>query len=130
MIQVIVTVLIISVLLSVAIPLYNTTQQYSKQKACEANMNSIVQAEEAYRVRNRQYLTVSSTTNLQTLLSTTPKCPSGTADYTVTCFDSSNTTVACTSTTAVGYTVWCNNTGAHVTGKKWTTSDGITFTGK
>jgi hypothetical protein len=99
--------------MAVAIPLYTQAQKTSNQKACEENLTAIYQAEEAYRVKSstRGYMAATTTTDLKTLTGTVPQCPSGSATYTVTVSGSGSSQTV---------TVWCNNTGAHVTGKKRT----------
>jgi len=118
LVQMLVTILIMAVLLAVAIPLYTQTQKTSKQKACEENLTAIYQAEEAYRIKNRAYLAATTTTDLQTLTGTVPQCPSGSATYTVTVSGSGSSQTV---------TVWCKNSGAHVTGK-YRTFDSSTMT--
>lgn len=118
LIQMLAAVVILGVLLAVAIPLYGSTKKLSEKRGCEANMAAIFQAEEGYRVRNRAYTATLS--NLSGTLGATPVCPSGSAAYTVTVSGSG---------AAQTITVRCNNSGAHVTGQYYGTTDGVTFSG-
>jgi prepilin-type N-terminal cleavage/methylation domain-containing protein len=115
--ELLVVSLIMGVVFSIAIPLYQASQDYAKRKTCEANLSAIVQAEEAYRVRNRAYTT--TLTDLAASLGGPPTCPTGNAAYTVTTSGSGS---------SLTITVLCNNTGGHTASKKLQTTDGATFT--
>ena len=52
--QMLVSVLILGILLAIAVPLYGSTRKLGEKRACEANLAAIFQAEEAYRVFDRQ----------------------------------------------------------------------------
>lgn len=119
LIEVAVVVFILGLILAIAVPAYTAAQRDAHRKACEANMNALFQAEEAYRVRNRAY-TTSLSADLGPAMGGMPTCPSGSAAYT-----------AATGGTgaAMTVTIRCNNTGAHITGQKLATSNGVTFTG-
>jgi len=120
-IEAMVVVLILGIALAIALPAYTSSQNMAKRKACEANMAAIFQAEEAYRVRNRTYTTsLTGATGLGSTMGGLPTCPCGATAYTATVSGSgANLTV----------TITCNNTGAHITGQKLTTSNGATFVG-
>ncbi len=115
-IELLVVVLILGVALAIAIPNYLASQNYSKLQACKANMAAIYQAEESYRVRNRDYNTTVST--LSADMGGLPKCPNGTVDYTVTKSGTGS---------ALALVIKCPNANAHATNKMQTT-DGTTFT--
>jgi len=111
-------VLILTITLAVAIPMFNSAQTYSKQKACESQMSAIFQAEEAYRTKNRAYVADLTSAGLN-MPNGLPVCPLGTAAYTAAVSGSGASQTI---------TIRCNNTGAHVASLKWITSDGSTFT--
>lgn len=52
LVELLVVVLILAILTSVALPLYNQTVQDASQRAARANMQTIATAEQAYRLRN------------------------------------------------------------------------------
>lgn len=117
--EVLVMVLILGITLAFAIPRYTASLNYSKQKACQANMAAIFQAEEAYRVRNRDYTTTLST--FTTDLGGLPVCPHGNGAYTVSKSGSGST---------LALKISCPNTGKHSPdyANYMTSSDGVTFT--
>ena len=115
-VEILISVVIMGILLSVALIALTAAQKDSKKKACEANMSALFQAEEAYRVRNRSY--TSTLSNLSTFLGSVPACPVGASAYTGTITGSgASQTIKIT----------CPNSGAHVTGQTYSTSDGVTF---
>lgn len=119
LIQVLVTVLIAAILLGVAIPQYTSAQAYAKRKACEDNLSAIYQAEQTYRTRNRTYTTTLNNLSAD-LGGAAPTCPLGGNAYVITTSGSG---------ASLSVTIRCDNTGAHISGQKLTTTDGVTFVG-
>jgi len=118
LIEVLVVVVILVLVLAIALPLYISSQNHARRRACEANMASLIQAEQAYKTINRAFTTSLATFGPQ--LGGMPQCPSGATAYTA-------------STTGAGateqVTIRCENTGAHIAGQKYQTSDGVVFVG-
>jgi len=78
LVELLVVVLILATLMAVALPLYLSSVADSAKKTCRANMQSIANAAQAWKVKNRANdftgLTISS---LTPDLGSTPVCPSG-----------------------------------------------------
>ena len=78
LVELLVVVLILATLMAVALPLYLSSVADSAKKTCRANMQSIANAAQAWKVKNRANdftgLTLSS---LTPDLGATPVCPSG-----------------------------------------------------
>jgi type IV pilus assembly protein PilA len=93
LIELLVVVLILSILMSVALPLYLNATQDAQRKTCRANMQTIASAEQAFKVSDpsRQY-----TTDLTKLkdLQGPPKCPEN-GSYTVALNGDGSLTVNC-----------------------------------
>jgi prepilin-type N-terminal cleavage/methylation domain-containing protein len=118
LVEVLTVVAVTALLLAIAMPLYLTSQRHGRRRSCEAQMSALIQAEQAYKTRNRVYTTTLSTLGEQ--LAGMPQCPSGNAAYTATITGAGATEQV---------TIRCNNTGAHITGQKLQTSDGVVFVG-
>jgi type IV pilus assembly protein PilA len=74
LIELLVTVLILAILMAIALPLYLSAIADSERKTCRANLQTIANAEMAYRVRTRTGFT-SAIADLIPDLAATPKCP-------------------------------------------------------
>ena len=75
LIELLVVVLILSVMMATALPLYMAAVTDSQRRACRANMQSISDAEQAYRARNPTHTYTAVLTNLDPDLWETPVCP-------------------------------------------------------
>ena len=82
LIELLVTVLILAILMAIALPLYLSAIADSERKTCRANLQTIANAEMAYRVRTRGGFTA-TLANLNGDLLSTPVCPNQ-GEYTVT----------------------------------------------
>ena len=95
LIELLVVILILAVLMAIALPLYLRAVRDSQRQTCRSNMQTIANAEQAYRVRSTGHaytedlaLLVGSDQDLQAI----PQCPNDslsgaddtTPDYTVT----------------------------------------------
>jgi type IV pilus assembly protein PilA len=93
LIELLVVVLILAILMAVALPLYLNAIADSSRKTCRANMQTIANAEQAFKVSDasRQY-----TTDLTKLkdLPAVPKCPDNGA-YSVKINADGSITVSC-----------------------------------
>lgn len=85
LVELLVVVLILAILTSVALPLYNNTIQDASQRAARANMQTIATAEQAYRLRSPA---LTFTPNLSDL--TEVKNISGPGDRTYTIMPNTN----------------------------------------
>jgi type IV pilus assembly protein PilA len=78
LVELLVVVLILATLMAVALPLYLSSVADSATKTCRANMQSIANAAQSWKVKNRAIdftgLTISA---LTPDLGATPSCPSG-----------------------------------------------------
>jgi len=82
LIELLVVMLILSILMAVAMPLYLAAVTDSQRKSCRANMQSIADAEAAYRTRVSTHTYTTVLNNLSADLGAVPHCPSG-GTYTV-----------------------------------------------
>jgi prepilin-type N-terminal cleavage/methylation domain-containing protein len=76
LIELLAVILVISILMAVALPLYLGTITNSNTTVCRSNMETIANAEQAFRSRNAP--SFNYTTNLSSLntdLGSTPACP-------------------------------------------------------
>jgi type IV pilus assembly protein PilA len=97
LIELLVTVLILAILMAIALPLYLSAIADSERKTCRANLQTIANAEMAYRVRTRTGFT-SVIGDLVPDLAATPKCPNN-GTYAVAVGTPTNSfTVSCTVT--------------------------------
>jgi len=90
LVELMVVLLIIGILVAIAIPIYNKTQDNAKQKACAATIRTIEGAVAQYAIENNKNMadidTDDSTTVydlLKDYLKEQPVCPSG-GKYTIT----------------------------------------------
>lgn len=93
LIELLVVVLILAILMAVALPLYLNAVADSQRKTCRANMQTIANAEQAYKVKNpaHTYVAIASGADMSTVLTdlqATPICPAA-GSYSVT-LNSSN----------------------------------------
>lgn len=107
-------VAIVGMALALATPLYKSAsisgESTQMLEACDAQMQSLVQAQEAYRVRNRAYASTIAALDCASL-----RCPCATtntsaSDYTITLFTDS--------TGVAGFKILCPVASAHQAGKK------------
>ena len=103
LIELLVTVLILAILMAIALPLYLSAIADSERKTCRANLQTIANAEMAYRVRTRTGFT-SSINDLVPDLAAVPKCPTNNA-YSV-----------AVGTPTGSFTVNCSNTAHNLGG--------------
>ena len=123
LIELLVVILILSVLMAIALPMYLRAVRDSQRQTCRSNMQTIANAEQAYRVRSAGHV---YTTDLAVLtaaatggdLTTVPRCPTDTTpaavDYTVTQNADGTITIHCASDNATELT-FHNTVGADTT---------------
>ncbi len=78
LVELLVVVLILATLMAVALPLYLSSVSDSAKKTCRANMQSISNAAQAWKVKNEaQTFSALTLSALNPDLGATPTCPSG-----------------------------------------------------
>jgi type IV pilus assembly protein PilA len=92
LIELLVVILVLAILMAVALPLYLGAVSDSQLKTCRANMQTIANAEQAYRTQSstRNYTTDLSDPIILSNLGAVPVCPSG-GSYSVDISDGSAT---------------------------------------
>ena len=83
LIELLIVILVLAILMAVALPLYLAAVADSQVKTCRSNMQTIANAEAAYKTQDAAHQYTTTLTDLDTNLGSTPVCPSGGA-YTVT----------------------------------------------
>ena len=76
-IELLVVILILSVLMAVAMPLYLGAISRSETTTCRSNMFSIAHAETAYRARCQDHTYTTNLSDLRADLGANPVCPAG-----------------------------------------------------
>jgi type IV pilus assembly protein PilA len=83
LIELLIVILVLAILMAVALPLYLAAVSDAQVKTCRANMQTIANAEAAWKTQDVTHTYTTTLTNLNANLGATPVCPSGGA-YTVT----------------------------------------------
>jgi type IV pilus assembly protein PilA len=83
LIELLIVILVLAVLMAVALPLYLAAITDSEVKTCRANMQTISNAETAWKTSDPSHTYTTTLTNLDPNLGATPICPSG-GTYSVT----------------------------------------------
>ena len=90
LIELLIVILVLAILMAVALPLYLSAVSDSQLKTCRSNMQTIANAEQAYKTSNRAHVYTTTLTDLNPNLGSTPICPSAGA-YSVTISTGANT---------------------------------------
>jgi len=81
LVELMVVVVILGILTSIAIPMYNTTQDRARLRACQANQRIIEGAAQQYVAEDKKLSECDSSAAIYNLLkdylTATPKCPAG-----------------------------------------------------
>ena len=77
LIELLIVILVLAILMAVALPLYLAAVSDSQVKTCRANMQTIANAEQAYKTSNSPHTYTTDLTALSGNLGATPVCPSG-----------------------------------------------------
>ena len=96
LIELLIVILVLAILMAVALPLYLAAVADSQVKTCRANMQTISNAEAAWKTQDTSHAFTTTLSNLNANLGATPVCPSG-GTYSV--------TISTGSTTSNGKTV-------------------------
>ena len=78
LVELMVVLLIIGILIAIAIPIYNSTQENARLKACQSNLRTIDGAISQYQADGGDVSTLKNVDQLvPTYIKEVPKCPSG-----------------------------------------------------
>src|SRR2546423_1388054 len=108
LIELLIVILVLAILMAVALPLYLAAVSDSQVKTCRANMQTIANAEAAWKTQDTSHTYTTNLTNLNANLGATPVCPSG-GTYSVSI--GSGTANNGTAVPAGGLLVSCTATG-------------------
>ena len=89
LIELLIVILVLAILMAVALPLYLAAVSDSQVKTCRSNMQTIANAEAAYKTSNSSHVYTTTLSNLNTNLGSTPVCPSA-GTYSVAISDGTN----------------------------------------
>ena len=76
LIELLIVILVLAILMAVALPLYLAAVADSQVKTCRANMQTISNAEAAWKTADTSHTYTTNLTNLNSNLGATPVCPS------------------------------------------------------
>src|ERR1041385_289155 len=110
LIELLIVILVLAILMAVALPLYLAAVSDSQVKTCRANMQTISNAEAAWKTSDPTHTYTTTLTNLNANLGATPVCPSGGA-YSVTIATGTETANNGTAVPAGGLIVACTAAG-------------------
>src|SRR5215472_12404076 len=77
LIELLIVILVLAILMAVALPLYLAAVADSQVKTCRANMQTIANAEGAYKTSSAAHTYTTTLANLNANLGATPTCPNG-----------------------------------------------------
>src|SRR5215510_6254939 len=77
LIELLIVILVLAILMAVALPLYLAAVSDSQVKTCRANMQTIANAEQAWKTSNSAHTYTTTLSDLNANLGSTPVCPSG-----------------------------------------------------
>ena len=110
LIELLVVILVLAILMAVALPLYLGAVSDSQVKTCRSNMQTIANAEAAYKTSSTTHVYTTVLSNLNTNLGATPVCPSG-GTYSVTISTGASTANNGQTVPNGGMVVACSYTG-------------------
>jgi len=110
LIELLIVILVLAILMAVALPLYLAAVSDSQVKTCRANMQTISNAEAAYKTSNAAHTYTTTLSNLNANLGATPVCPNG-GTYSVVISTGASTANNGTTVPAGGLVVACSTTG-------------------
>jgi type IV pilus assembly protein PilA len=112
LIELLIVILILAILMAIALPLYLAAVTDAEVKSCRANMQTISNAEAAFKTSISPHVYTTNLANLSTNIgSVSPVCPSG-GTYTVTVSTGTSTSNGGVTVPAGGLVVSCS-VGAH-----------------
>ncbi len=110
LIELLIVILILAILMAVAMPLYLAAVSDSEVKACRSNMQSIANAEAAYKTANSTHVYTTDLTQLNSNLGSTPVCPSS-GTYSVAISTGASTANNGKTVPSGGLVISCSQTG-------------------
>lgn len=110
LIELLIVILVLAILMAVALPLYLAAVSDSQQKTCRANMQTIANAEAAFKTQDAAHAYTTTLTALNNNLGATPVCPNG-GTYTVDISTGSLTAQNGSTVPSGGLLVSCSATG-------------------
>ena len=110
LIELLIVILVLAILMAVALPLYLAAVTDSQLKTCRANMQTISNAEAAWKTSDPTHTYTTTLSNLNPNLGATPVCPSG-GTYAVVISTGSSTANNGGTVPSGGLVVSCSFTG-------------------
>ncbi len=110
LIELLIVILVLAILMAVALPLYLAAVSDSQVKTCRANMQTISNAEAAYKTQNAAHVYTTTMADLNPNLGSTPVCPSAGA-YSVVISTGVETAESGAAVPAGGLIISCSATG-------------------
>ena len=110
LIELLIVILVLAILMAVALPLYLSAVSDSQLKTCRSNMQTIANAEQAYKTSDSAHVYTTTIADLNPNLGATPICPS-TGTYTVAISTGASTANNGASVPAGGLVIACSATG-------------------
>jgi len=110
LIELLIVILVLAILMAVALPLYLAAVSDSQVKTCRANMQTIANAEAAWKTQDTSHAYTSTLSNLNSNLGATPTCPSG-GTYAVAISTGASTANNGSTVPSGGLVVSCTATG-------------------
>lgn len=110
LIELLIVILVLAILMAVALPLYLAAVSDSQVKTCRANMQTIANAEAAYKTSSTGHTYTTNLSDLAGNLGATPVCPSN-GTYSVQISDGTLTANNGTTVPSGGLVISCSATG-------------------
>jgi type IV pilus assembly protein PilA len=110
LIELLIVILVLAILMAVALPLYLSAVADSQLKTCRSNMQTIANAEQAYKTSTPGHVYTTNLADLNSNLGSTPICPSA-GTYSVTISTGASTANNGTAVPAGGLVIACSATG-------------------
>jgi len=110
LIELLIVILVLAILMAVALPLYLAAVSDSQVKTCRANMQTIANAEAAFKTQDSAHQFTTTLSDLDANLGATPVCPSG-GTYSVVISTGAETAQNGTTVPAGGLIVQCSASG-------------------
>ena len=110
LIELLIVILVLAILMAVALPLYLSAVADSQLKTCRSNMQTISNAEQAYKTSAAGHVYTTNLTDLNSNLGSTPICPSA-GTYAVAISNGSSTANNGNTVPTGGLVISCTATG-------------------
>ena len=110
LVEILVMTLIMAVGMAISVPLFVSAMKDAQSKQCRANMQSIANAEEQYKIKAAPHAYTTSLTNLVGDFPVVPVCPNG-GTYSVVISDGTATSQSGQTVPVGGLVVSCSASG-------------------